>query len=78
MKVEPPPVRLGAGSFFGEFALLEGGPRSATVTTTMASTLLILDVTDFRAFTAHHPALAQAVEQESARRKADSKIEPHA
>jgi voltage-gated potassium channel len=82
VKVEPHPVRLGAGSFFGEFALLEGGPRSATVTTTMASTLLILDVTDFRAFTAHHPALAQAVEQESARRKAHSKInseaEPHA
>lgn len=82
VKVEPHPVRLGAGSFFGEFALLEGGPRSATVTTTMASTLLVLDVTDFRAFTAHHPALAQAVEQESARRKTDAKIdaktEPHA
>lgn len=82
VKVEPHPIRLGAGSFFGEFALLEGGPRSATVTTTMQSTLLILDVTDFRAFTAHHPALAQAVEQESARRKTDHKpdrkLEPHA
>ncbi len=55
VKVEPQPIRLGPGSFFGEFALLDGGPRSATVTTTMASTFLVLDVTDFRAFTAHHP-----------------------
>jgi voltage-gated potassium channel len=77
VKLEPQPVRLGAGSFFGEFALLDGEPRSATVTTTMASTFLILDVTDFRAFTAHHPALAQAVEQESARRKSDIKVETH-
>ena len=75
VKLEPQPVRLGAGSFFGEFALLDGGPRSATVTTTLASTFLILDVTDFRAFTAHHPALAQAVEMESARRKAAAKAE---
>jgi CRP-like cAMP-binding protein len=78
VKVEPQPVRLGPGSFFGEFALLDGGPRSATVTTTMASTLLVLDVTDFRAFTAHHPALAQAVELESAKRKTDVKAAPPA
>ncbi|MDI1345455.1 MAG: cyclic nucleotide-gated ion channel [Pseudolabrys sp.] len=78
VKVEPQPVRLGPGSFFGEFALLDGGPRSATVTTTMASTLLVLDVTDFRAFTAHHPALAQAVEMESAKRKTDVKAAPPA
>lgn len=78
VKIEPHPVRLGAGSFFGEFALLDGGPRSATVTTTMASTFLILDVTDFRAFTAHHPALAEAVAQESARRKTEAKREVRA
>ncbi len=70
VKVEPRPVRLGAGSFFGEIALLDGSPRTATVTTTMPSTLLVLDVTDFRAFTAHHPELAREVEMESRRRKA--------
>lgn len=75
VKIEPQPVRLGAGSFFGEFALLDGGPRSATVTTTMPSTFLVLDVTDFRAFAAHHPALAEAVAVESARRKAEAKVE---
>jgi voltage-gated potassium channel len=69
VRLEPQPIRLGAGSFFGEFALLEGGPRTATVVTTMPSTLLILEVSDFRAFTAHHPELAVAVETEAARRR---------
>ena len=69
VRLEPQPIRLGAGSFFGEFALLEGGPRTATVVTTMPSTLLILEVSDFRAFTAHHPELAMAVETEAARRR---------
>lgn len=69
VQVEPKPVRLGAGSFFGEFALLDGSPRTATVSTTVPSTLLVLDVTDFRAFTAHHPELARRVEEESKRRK---------
>jgi voltage-gated potassium channel len=68
VKVEPHPVRLGAGAFFGEIALLAGGPRTATVTTTVASTLLMLEVSDFRAFTAHHPELAKAVEAEGRRR----------
>ena len=69
VKVEPHPVRLGAGAFFGEFALLDGSARTATVVTTMPSTLLILDVSDFRAFTAHHPELAHTIEIEAARRK---------
>jgi voltage-gated potassium channel len=66
--VEPQPVRLGPGSFFGEIALLEGGPRTATVVTTVPTTLLSLEVADFRAFTAHHPDLAREVAAEGARR----------
>jgi voltage-gated potassium channel len=69
VKVEPRPVRLGAGAFFGEIALLDSSPRTATVVTTMPTTLLILEVSDFHAFTAHHPDLAKAVELEAARRK---------
>jgi voltage-gated potassium channel len=69
VKLEPHPVRLGAGAFFGEMALLTGAPRSATVTTAEATTLLMLEVTDFRAFTAHHPELAKAVEAEAAARR---------
>jgi voltage-gated potassium channel len=75
VKLEPQPIRLGSGSFFGEIALLEGGPRMATVATTVPTTLLILDVSDFRAFTALHPDLAQAVEAEAARRTGAIKSE---
>ncbi len=69
VKVEPKSVRLGAGSFFGEFALLDGGPRTATVMTTRPSTFLLLDVSDFRAFTGRHPELAREIEREANRRK---------
>lgn len=68
VKVEPHPVRLGAGAFFGELALLGGGVRNATVITTRPSTLLVLDLTDFRTFAANHPDLAKAVEAEAQRR----------
>jgi voltage-gated potassium channel len=69
VKVEPQPIHLGAGDFFGEIALLEGGVRTATVVTTAPTTLLILDVSDFREFTAHHAHLAKAVEVAAAKRK---------
>ncbi|MGE5302027.1 MAG: cyclic nucleotide-gated ion channel [Alphaproteobacteria bacterium] len=68
VRLEPLPIRLGQGSFFGEIALLERGPRLATVATTVPSTLLVLDVSDFRAFTALHPDLAETVEAEATRR----------
>jgi voltage-gated potassium channel len=68
VKVEPHPVRLGAGSFFGEMALLAGAPRSANVVTTAPTTLLVLEVADFHTLTAHHPELAQAVAAEAKRR----------
>ena len=77
VQVEPAPIRLGAGSFFGEFALLDGGPRSATVVTTMPTTLLILDVTDFRAFTAGHPKLSKDLALEAARRRGPVKDTDH-
>jgi len=66
-----PPVQLGPGAFFGEMALLGGGVRTATVTATMPTTLLVLDVTDYRIFAAHYPELARAVEAEAARRAAE-------
>lgn len=68
VKLDPQSIRLSRGAFFGEMALLEGGPRTATVVTTLPSTLLILDVSNFRVFMAHHPDLAREVEMEAARR----------
>jgi voltage-gated potassium channel len=66
-----PPVRLGEGAFFGELALLGGGVRTATVVATMPTTLLVLDLADYRIFAASHPDLARAVEEEAARRLAE-------
>jgi voltage-gated potassium channel len=61
-------IILGAGAFFGEMALLGSHVRSADVVTTAPTTLLILDLADFRTLAAHHPALARVVEEESQRR----------
>lgn len=65
--------RLGKGDFFGEMAILggDGARRTADVTTTRPSTLLILDVADFRPLAARYPALAVAVEATAARRVAE-------
>jgi voltage-gated potassium channel len=68
VKVEPHSVRLGAGSFFGEMALLTGAPRTANVVTTQPSTLLVLEAADFHTLTAHHPDLARAVATEAQHR----------
>jgi voltage-gated potassium channel len=66
--VKPAPVRLGPGAFFGELALLGDSVRSTNVTTTMPSTLLVLDLADFRTFTANHPDLKRAIDAEAQRR----------
>jgi voltage-gated potassium channel len=66
--VRPTPVRLGAGAFFGELALLGDSVRSANVTTTTPSTLLILDLADFRTLTANHADLRRAIDEEGQRR----------
>lgn len=70
--ISPSPVRLGSGAFFGELALLGDTVRSANVTTTMPSTLLILDLADFRTLTAHHPELKRAIDDEGQRRMAEN------
>jgi voltage-gated potassium channel len=72
VEIKPAPVRLGAGAFFGELALLGDSVRSANVTTTMQSSLLILDLADFRALTANHPDLKRAIDAEGQRRKSEN------
>ena len=68
VEIMPAPVRLGSGSFFGELALLGDSIRTADVSTTKSSTLLILDLVDFRTLTAHHSELARTIEAEGRRR----------
>jgi voltage-gated potassium channel len=72
--IKPAPVRLGAGAFFGELALLHADSvRTANVTTTIPSTLLILDLADFRTLTAHHPDLKRAIDAEGQRRMSENR-----
>ena len=53
---------LGAGDFFGELALLGGGRRTATVTTTTPAQVLVLFGTDFRRLQQEYPELATQIE----------------
>jgi CRP-like cAMP-binding protein len=49
---------LGPGDFFGEVALLDGGPRTATVTATSDMSLLVLSEWVFRGLLHQHPSIA--------------------
>ncbi|NGO50661.1 cation:proton antiporter [Allomesorhizobium camelthorni] len=55
-------VQLGAGSFFGEMALLTGDPRTADVTAVDYCNFLVLSRRDFRLFMSRHPAVRAAVQ----------------
>ena len=68
IQIQPRPVRLGAGDFFGEIALVSDGPRMATAVATMPSMLLVLDIVDFRALISQQPDLVKVIEAEAARR----------
>jgi voltage-gated potassium channel len=66
--LDPRSVRLGPGQFFGEIALLTGGPRNATAMTTRATQLLVLDIADFRSLAASRPQLTDLIKREADRR----------
>ena len=53
---------LGPGDFFGELAILGDGVRTATVTTTSLSRLLVLFGTEFRQLQQEQPDLASRIE----------------
>jgi voltage-gated potassium channel len=66
-------VRLGDGAFFGEMALLGNNSRSANITTTRVSKLLVLDLVDFRVLMARHPDLSETIDAEARRREIENK-----
>jgi voltage-gated potassium channel len=66
-------VVLGEGAFFGEMALLGNNLRSANITTTRISKLLVLDLVDFRVLMARHPDLAETIDAEARRRALENK-----
>jgi CRP-like cAMP-binding protein len=49
---------IGPGEFFGELAFLDGGPRSATVTATADSRLMILSPAEMDSVLREEPGLA--------------------
>ena len=56
-------VRLGSGEFFGEMALLAGGPRQADVVALTYCRLLILRKADFERFLAANPEARAAIDR---------------
>ncbi|MFI4996239.1 MAG: cyclic nucleotide-gated ion channel [Hyphomicrobiales bacterium] len=63
--IEPKPVRLRSGAFFGEIAILTGAPRNATIMTTRPTQLLSLDIADFRSLAANRPELTDLIRKEA-------------
>jgi voltage-gated potassium channel len=66
-------ITLGEGAFFGEMALLGNNLRSANISTTRVSQLLVLDLVDFRLLMARHPDLAATIDAEAKRRVLENK-----
>ncbi|WP_417515770.1 cation:proton antiporter [Minwuia sp.] len=61
--VEPDPVMLGSGDFFGELALLTGAPRTVDVVAETFSDLLILEKRDFDKLLDEHADLKATIER---------------
>jgi CRP-like cAMP-binding protein len=55
-------AQLRPGDFFGEGAIVGGGRRNATVTTTATSQVLVMFGTEFRRLQQAHPDVAAAIE----------------
>jgi voltage-gated potassium channel len=63
-------IRLGAGHFFGEIAVLRRARRSATVTALTRTSLLVLDAHDLHALMARQPRIAERIREVARKRLA--------
>ena len=68
--------QLDAGDFFGEIALIDHGPRTATVVTTSALRCLVLSHSQFRNVLRQNAAIAVAVLEQLGQRIRPL-LEPH-
>lgn len=59
---------FGPGDYFGELALIEGGPRTATVTAETPMSLVVLDAGEFSSLMQTAPSIAPKVLAVLARR----------
>ncbi|MQB01834.1 MAG: cyclic nucleotide-binding domain-containing protein [Actinobacteria bacterium] len=69
--------RLGPGAFYGEIALLDGGPRTATVVAETDGRLLSIPVWNFKNLIKEYPTMAlKMLEEVAARlRETDASIQ---
>jgi len=67
---------LKTGDFFGEIALIERCPRTATVKAISRTQLLILDARDFHKFVAHDHALLEVIWETARTRMAMDGVQP--
>ncbi|MBY4675034.1 cation:proton antiporter [Marinobacterium arenosum] len=70
VQLEPEPVRLGPGDFFGELALLTEQPRDADVISSGYCQLLVLPVQGFQQLMANEPEIEALINREARRRLA--------
>jgi len=63
--------KLRSGDFFGEIALITGTPRTATVTTTAPSRVLVVTARDFRRLLRETPSMQMRVLEALAARLPD-------
>jgi CRP/FNR family cyclic AMP-dependent transcriptional regulator len=60
--------KLAPGDFFGEMAIIEAGPRNATITADSNVELLVLFGTDFQSLAQEHPDAAERIRRKVAER----------
>jgi voltage-gated potassium channel len=70
VELDPEPVILHAGDFFGEIALIEHGDRVATIIAIEESRLLMLDAQDLGRFLDSNPELRETLVRVSQERRA--------
>ena len=65
-------VTLGSGSYFGEMAVIDGGPRTATITAETRVSALELTPSAFLRVLDAEPSLARSISEELCRRLGDA------
>ena len=68
VELDPTPIELKNGDFFGEISLIEHAPRTATVVAKTSCQLLTLRVGDFHELMETHPDLLQSIRDTAKKR----------
>ena len=69
VEIEPAPIELMGGDFFGEISLIEHAPRTATVTAKTSCQLLALSVEDFHELMEQHPGILEDIKRTAKKRR---------